>query len=133
MHTCFSTLPTLEKARLMLTWLEEHKGVQPVCLDLAGRCAFTECLIVATGMSVRHAQSLADGLAALCREHGFEFLRLEGRQSGQWILLDCNDIIVNIFQEATRALYGLESLWGAALAGGTPERTATSTPQDTRP
>ena len=116
MHKKYSPLPTAEKARAMLDWLEAHKAVNPVCLDLSGQHAFTDCLLVVSATSVRHAQSLADGLALLCREQNLEFLNLEGRQSGQWILLDCNDIVINIFQEATRELYGLEALWAAVPA-----------------
>ena len=41
---------------------------------------------------------------------------MEGYTTGQWILVDCNDIVVNIFQQSVRDLYQLESLWGAAAA-----------------
>ena len=66
--------------------------------------------------SVRHAQSLADGVSALCHEQNYEYLRMEGYNAGQWILVDCNDIVVNIFQQSVRDLYQLENLWGAAAA-----------------
>lgn len=112
--TSYSQVSTDEKSAAVLSWLDAHKAQNPVRLDLARRHAFTECMIIVTASSVRHAQSLADGVAALCKEHAYEFFRVEGAQSGQWILLDCNDIIVHIFQEPVRELYRLESLWTPA-------------------
>ena len=114
MQKKYSSIPTAEKTADFLHWLEEHKGKQPVALDLTGQNAFTESLIVVSATSVRHAQSMAEGLAELCKEKNYEFLRMEGKQTGQWVLIDCNDVVVNIFQEAVRDLYRLESLWSAA-------------------
>ena len=65
-----------------------------------------------------HGQSLADGLGELCRQRNYEYLRVEGYAAGQWILVDLNDIVVNVFLEPVRELYGLEALWGGAAASG---------------
>ncbi|WP_300774529.1 ribosome silencing factor [uncultured Desulfovibrio sp.] len=113
-------MPTPEKLAVMKAWLEEHKAQQVESIDLTGKGAFTDALLVASATSVRHAQSLADGISALCSENNFEYLRMEGYTAGQWILVDCNDIVINIFQEPVRELYNLEALWGdgaAALLG----------------
>lgn len=107
----YSEALTTDKAASIAAWLTEHKAADLVCLDLAGKCAFTDCLLVVTASSVRHAQSLADGINALCTEHNFEYLRMEGYQTGQWILVDLNDIVINIFQPSVRDMYKLESLW----------------------
>lgn len=112
----YSELPTAEKMAVIKAWLEEHKAVDVVEIDLAGQGAFTDALLVVSATSVRHAQSLADGVSALCHEQNFEYLRMEGYNTGQWILVDCNDIVVNIFQQSVRDLYQLENLWGAAAA-----------------
>lgn len=120
MQKKYSPLPTVEKSADILKWLEEHKGKEPTVLDLTGHNAFTESLIVVSATSVRHAQSLAEGVGELCRERNYEFLRMEGKETGQWILLDLNDVVVNIFQEAVRDLYKLESLWNAARPAETP-------------
>lgn len=114
MKKTYSSASTAEKSAAILHWLEEHKGKHPVALNLAGQSSCTECMIVVSATSVRHAQSLADGLALFCKEQDYEFLRVEGKQTGQWILLDLNDIVVHIFQEAVRDLYRLESLWAGA-------------------
>lgn len=113
MQKKYSLLTTAEKTAEIMQWIDENKGKDPAVLDLTGHNAFTESLIIVSATSVRHAQSLAEGVAELCRNRNFEFLRMEGKSSGQWVLLDLNDIVVNIFQEPVRDLYKLESLWDA--------------------
>lgn len=115
-NTCFSTLPTAGKLAAFRDWLNDHKALDVTVLDLAGSGAFAEGMIVATATSVRHAQSLADGIALYCRERNFEYLRMEGYAAGQWILVDCNDVVMHIFQSSTRALYNIENLWGAVAS-----------------
>ena len=104
-------LSTEKKMEALGDWLQEHKALQLVSLHVGGRSAWTEALIIVSASSVRHAQSLADGIMAWCKERKVEFLSMEGYQTGQWILVDLNDVVVNIFQAPTRELYRLESLW----------------------
>ena len=107
----YSEASTADKAADIVAWLNEHKAADVTLINLSGRCAFAEALLVATASSVRHAQSLADGVNALCGERNYEFLRMEGYQAGQWILVDMNDIVLNIFQPTVRDMYKLEALW----------------------
>ena len=104
-------LSTEKKLESLSAWLHAHKALQLVSLHVAGRNSWTEALIIVSASSVRHAQSLADGILAWCKEQKLEFLSMEGYQAGQWILVDLNDVVVNIFQAPTRELYRLESLW----------------------
>lgn len=110
----FSTKPAAERQADILAWLEDHKAQELTEIDLSRHNAFADALIVCTAQSVRQAQALADGLADYCHERNFEFLGMEGYNQGQWILVDLNDIIVNIFQEQSRQLYRLEDLWQQA-------------------
>jgi len=106
----YNVLPTKKKIEALCAWLHAHKAIQIVHLHL-GKSAWTEALIIVSASSIRHAQSLADGILAWCREQKLEFLHMEGYQAGQWILVDLNDVVVNIFQVPIRELYRLESLW----------------------
>ena len=112
----YSEVPLEEKLADVVAWLEEHKAARVVSIEMAGQGGFADALIVASAGSVRHAQSLADGVGELCRNRNFEFLRMEGYAAGQWILVDMNDIVVNVFLEPVRELYGLEALWGKAAS-----------------
>ena len=83
---------------------------------MAEQGSFAEALVIASATSVRHAQSLADGIGEMCRARNYEYLRMEGYTAGQWILVDLNDIVVNVFLEPVRELYGLEALWNKAAS-----------------
>ena len=113
-----------ERSARLVHALEEHKAINVVTVDLTGREAFADAIVIATATSVRHAQSLADAVGEYCRAHGYEYLRTEGYAAGQWILVDLNDIIVNIFLEATRDLYSLETLWSGAVPATHARREA---------
>ena len=119
-------VPLAERVAALTAFLEDHKAEDVVRLDLGGENAFAESMLVATAGSMRQAQALADGVAELCRERGFECLRLEGYAAAQWILADCNDIIVHILLAPAREQYRLEDLWGrAARARAVPAASAT--------
>lgn len=80
-------------------------------LNIDSPQSIIDIFIVATAASRRHAQGLADGISVICKERGYEFLGMEGYDLGEWILVDCNNVIVNILQEEQRKLYKLEELW----------------------
>ncbi len=107
----YSTIPTAEKVKALENFMEEHRGKDIVALNLTHQNTFAEAMLVVSATSVRHAQSLAEGVQLFCKQENFEFLRMEGKQSGQWILLDLNDVVVSVFQEPVRELYQLEKLW----------------------
>ena len=110
-------VPVAQRMEALAAFLTEHKAGDVACLELGGENAFAEAMIVATAGSMRQAQALADGVAELCRERGFECLRIEGYAAAQWILVDCNDIIIHILLGPARELYRLEDLWGRAVQG----------------
>ena len=120
----YIALPTEKKIEALSVWLREHKAFQLVSLHVAGKSAWTEALIIVSASSIRHAQSLADGIRTWCKEQKVEFLSMEGYQSGQWILVDLNDVIVNIFQTPTREIYRLEFLWAASPEPVSPQEVS---------
>lgn len=107
----FADVPVREKLEQIAGWIREKKGKDILALDLARLQTFTEGIIIVTATSIRHAQGLADNILLECKARRYEFLRMEGYQTGQWILLDLNDLVVSILQEETRGLYRLEDLW----------------------
>jgi len=83
-------------------------------LDLSGTSPVAEVMLIVTAQGARHAQALADFLLKNCAEENFETLGLEGYKNGQWVLLDCNDVLVHIFLQHNRDFYNLEGLWNQA-------------------
>ena len=110
----FVNVPVKEKLERISLWIEEKKGKDVLALDLTRINTFTEGIIITTASSIRHAQGLADFILAECKTEHYEFLSMEGYQTGQWILLDLNDLVVSILQEDARELYRLEDLWKTA-------------------
>lgn len=102
---------TRDKAEAIVGWLEEKKARDIVALDVSRVCSVTEVIVVVTAGNPRHAKALADNLRERCKELGFRHLGMEGYVSGQWILVDINDVVVHIFQEDLRSLYDIEGLW----------------------
>lgn len=103
---------TLENnVSLLAGWLYDKKGSDIKAKDVRGLSAISDAVIIVSAGSTRHAQSLADTLMEHLREEGMECLGMEGYHSGNWILVDCNDILVHIFQGENRSFYNLEGLY----------------------
>ena len=107
----YSLVPAREKLEQMGVWLKDKKARELFALDLSGKGAFTEGIVLVSATSVRHAQGLADHVLEEAGRANYEFLHMEGYQNGAWILLDFNDVVVNIFQADARLLYNIEGLW----------------------
>ena len=107
-------IPITHKLESVAGWILDKKGSDLLALDVTAYHTFTECIIIVTATSPRHAQGIADHILEECRVAHFEFLHMEGYQSGQWILIDLNDLVVSIFQKDARTLYRLEDLWKSA-------------------
>lgn len=89
----------------------DNKGLDPVLLDVHGLCSYTSYILLVSGRSDRHVESMCEGIAKSMREHGYYPLGTEGVKSGQWALLDYGDCVVHVFYHATREHYDLEGLW----------------------
>jgi len=107
-------MDTRDKARMIVSWLGDKQARDIVALDVKAINSITEAVLIASAANIRHAQSLADGLMEKFSEQDLEVLGMEGYRPGSWILIDCNDVVVHIFQENERGFYNLEGLWSKA-------------------
>jgi len=110
----YSTVSSQEKVAKIIEWLEAKKASDVVVLDLEGVNSFTDAVVIATVKSVRQSKALAEEISKLAKGENYEHLRVEGKDSNQWVLIDLNDVLVNIFQEEARGAFNLESLWADA-------------------
>lgn len=104
-------LSTADKGLLLARQLYEKQGEEIVLLDVTGICPIAEQLLLVTARGQRHAQALADALLQAAKGAKFASLGMEGYQTGAWILVDFNDVIVHVFQEDLRRFYNIEGLW----------------------
>ncbi len=83
-------------------------------MDVRGRASYTDFIIIASGTSDRHVQSVAEHVVASLREEGERALGSEGVRDGQWALIDCGGVVVHVFHQFTRRVYDLDGLWSKA-------------------
>jgi ribosome-associated protein len=106
----------LAKLALIVEAAHERKASEVIGLDVREICSFADTFIIATGTSDRHVRSVADSIGAALKAHGDPPMGVEGLDEGRWVLIDCGDAIVHIFQQEIRDHYDLERLWSDAPA-----------------
>jgi ribosome-associated protein len=111
-------MPKVAKAKKTQQWiqnaLEDAKTQNIAVLDVRKISDFTDYMVIATGTSNRHVQSSADKVAETLRGHGVRPVGIEGKQLGDWVLIDFGDVVVHVMREETRDFYNLEKLWSDA-------------------
>ncbi|RMG48898.1 MAG: ribosome silencing factor [Acidobacteria bacterium] len=103
--------PDTPALRAALARLRESKIGGLTVLDLRGRCSYTDFFVIGHGESVRQVQALADDVERAVREATGRAPAVEGYEAGEWVLIDCGDVIVHVFSERARNFYRIESLW----------------------
>ncbi len=109
-----SGLDRLGKAALIAEAAQELKSERVVGLDVREISSFADTFILATGTSDRHVRSVADSIQTALKAHGEGPIGVEGYDEGRWVLIDCADTIVHVFQQEIRDHYDLERLWSDA-------------------
>ncbi len=97
----------------ILKLLDDDKANEIVVLDLAGKSALADCMIVASGRSQRHVGATADHILRMLKDAGHGTARVEGMPHCDWVLIDAGDVIVHLFRPEVRVFYNLEKLWAA--------------------
>ncbi len=82
-------------------------------------------MVVASGRSPRHVSAIADHVSERLKAQGIR-VRTEGLPRGDWVLLDCGDVIVHLFRPEVRDFYNLEKMWSAELPSDTETAPATT-------
>jgi ribosome-associated protein len=98
---------------LIVGSLEDDKAENVVALDLAGRAAFADRMVIATGLADRQISAMAQHLEKKLHEAGLKRVQIEGAGGSDWVLIDAGDIVVHLFKPDARDLYALEKMWGA--------------------
>tara|TARA_B100000427_G_scaffold326702_1_gene335866 strand:+ start:1075 stop:1422 length:348 start_codon:yes stop_codon:yes gene_type:complete len=95
--------------------LDDNKANNITSIDLRKKSFIADYMIIASGTSSRHLQSLSEILVTELKKLGLENCRIEGRESNDWKLVDSIDIIVHIFHPEKRKFYDLEKMWSESL------------------
>ncbi len=109
-----TTLSALERACLAARVALEHKARDIVVLDMRGITRLYDFFVLACGSSRRQLHTLAEEIDRRLAEVGDRRLSIEGYEASKWIVQDYGDVVVHLFDPATRQYYGLEDLWADA-------------------
>ena len=101
-----------EKTRLCAVAADGRKADDIVVLNVHPLSSVADHFLICSGASDRQVKAIADAIDEQLREHGERPLSIEGYQEASWILIDCADLVIHIFDHDTRRFYDLERLWG---------------------
>ena len=95
--------------------LDNNKAQNITSINLKNKSYIADYMIVASGTSSRHLQSLSEILVAELKKLGVEDCRIESKESSEWKLVDAHDVIVHIFHPEKREFYDLEKMWSEEI------------------
>jgi ribosome-associated protein len=101
----------------ILAALEDAKAEETVVIDLTGKTALADAMIVTTGRSNRHVGSIADRVVEMLKDEGRKDIRVEGQPHCDWVLIDAGDVILHVFRPEVRQFYNLEKMWSSDRPG----------------
>lgn len=95
----------------VISSLEDSKGEEISTIDIKGKSAIGDYMVIASGRSHRHVGAMADHLLRELKTQGFGPAKVEGLQAADWVLVDTGDVIIHIFRPEVREFYGIEKMW----------------------
>ncbi|MCF6320312.1 MAG: ribosome silencing factor [Rhizobiaceae bacterium] len=101
---------------LTIESLENSKALDIQPINISEKSSIGDYMIIASGRSHRHVGATADALLRDLKKAGIKTPRVEGRQNGDWVLVDIADIIVHLFRPEVREFYNLEKMWMLPVA-----------------
>ena len=95
--------------------LDNNKAQKITSINLNNKSYIADYMVVASGTSSRHLQSLSENLVTELKKLGINDCRIEGKDSADWKLVDAHDVIVHIFNPEKREFYDLEKMWSEEI------------------
>ena len=91
--------------------LSENKAEDITTIDLRGRTSIGDFMVVASGRSTRQVSSISQKLVDILKTDLGRLSKVEGKDAGDWVLIDTGDIIVHVFRPEVREFYQIEKMW----------------------
>ena len=105
----------LDLNQILIRTLDSNKAQDIVTIDLKDKSSMADYLIIASGTSSRHIQSLSEQILDKLKKNGIKDSKIEGKESSEWKLVDGIDVIVHIFHPEKRKFYELEKMWSELI------------------
>jgi ribosome-associated protein len=100
-----------ELQKIVISTLDLNKAQDIISINLEGKSSMADYMIIASGTSSRHIQSLSEQVLEKLKNNGIKNSKIEGKDSNEWKLVDGIDLIVHIFHPEKRKFYELEKIW----------------------
>ena len=100
---------------IIIKTLDINKAQNIVSIDLKDKTSIADYMIIASGTSSRHIQSLSEQVLEKFKDNGLINSKIEGKESNEWKLVDGIDLIVHIFHPEKRKFYELEKIWSELI------------------
>ncbi|MBA3910063.1 MAG: ribosome silencing factor [Rhodobacter sp.] len=103
--------------QLVLNSVDDDKAEDIVQIDLRGRSDVADYMVICSGRSSRQVASISEKLGDRLKQDMRIQVRMEGKETGDWVLIDAGDVIIHVFRPEVREFYQLEKMW---LPAGSP-------------
>jgi ribosome-associated protein len=113
-----TAVPTAPKALLeeILASLDDDKAEEIVTIDLKGKSEMADFMVICSGRSSRQVAAISEKLVDRLKQNMGLIAKIEGKETGDWVLIDAGDVIVHVFRPEVREFYQLEKMWMPAGA-----------------
>jgi len=101
--------------QIIINTLDKNKAQDIVSIDLKDKSSMADYMIIASGTSSRHIQSLSEQVLDKLKDNGVKDSKIEGKDSSEWKLVDGIDLIIHIFHPEKRRFYELEKMWSELI------------------
>ena len=101
--------------QIVIKTLDINKAQNIISIDLKDKSSIADYMIIASGTSSRHIQSLSEQVLEKLKDNGIKESKIEGKDSAEWKLVDGIDLIVHIFHPEKRKFYELEKIWSELI------------------
>lgn len=95
----------------IVTSLDDDKAEDIVAIDLRGKSSVADHMVICAGRSARQVAAISEKLVERLKQDLGRLARIEGKEQGDWVLIDVGDIIVHVFRPEVREFYQLEKMW----------------------
>ena len=106
---------TSDLKAIIIKTLDLNKAHDIVSIDLKDKSSMADYMIIASGTSSRHIQSLSEQVLEKLKNNGLKDSKIEGGDSSEWKLVDGIDLIIHIFHPEKRKFYELEKMWSELI------------------
>lgn len=108
-----------EMLAAVIASVEDDKAEEVVEIDLRGRSDVADYMVICSGRSSRQVAAISEKLADRIKEKFGFSPKMEGKETGDWVLIDAGDVVVHVFRPEVREFYQLEKMWlpGSAHRG----------------